>query len=380
MAGLTSLGFEAKTVEDTLAEIAAAQKATIAATLNTEADSVLGQINGIVAGQLTELWEAALALYSSQYPQGAFGFSLDLLCQLTGVTRLSARQSTTTLTLSGTPGTVIPIASIVSTGTGGFRFTTDSGATIGGGGTATVEATAVDFGPTVANAATITTIVTPVSGWASVTNPADAVLGRDLETDTALRLRRQTSLFAGGNSTLGAIQSLVSAVSGVTDTAAFENVSLVTDASLLPGKSIEIVVLGGVSAAIAAAIHASKPAGIATFGNTSVVVTDIGGSHTIYFSRPSDVAVTLVVDVTVDSTFPTDGVARIKTALADSIDLLGIGEDVIRSRLYDEVFSIPGVVDVVTLTITGGTPNLAIAPKEKAQGDTSTITVTTSLA
>lgn len=68
-----------------------------------------------------------------------------------------------------------------------------------------------------------------------------------------------------------------------------------------PGKSIEIVAEGGTDAAIAQEILASKPAGIQTYGNTSVVVFDsLLNAYTIYFSRPTTVLLYQVVSLVTD--------------------------------------------------------------------------------
>ena len=68
-----------------------------------------------------------------------------------------------------------------------------------------------------------------------------------------------------------------------------------------PGHSIEIVALGGSDTAIANAILNSKPAGIQSYGSTTVTVFDsLGTARTISFSRPTEVpiycSITLLTD------------------------------------------------------------------------------------
>ncbi|MGC8170052.1 baseplate J/gp47 family protein, partial [Salmonella enterica] len=65
--------------------------------------------------------------------------------------------------------------------------------TIPPSGLITVTATCAAIGAVSAPAGTITTINTPTRGWQSVTNPADAVPGAEVESDAALRSRQKIS-------------------------------------------------------------------------------------------------------------------------------------------------------------------------------------------
>lgn len=95
-----------------------------------------------------------------------------------------------------------------------------------------VTATATVTGPLFAAAESINTIDTAVSGWTSVSNPADAILGRDIETDTEALQRRLRLLSAPANGPLQAIVADVLLVDDVTSAAGFENVSIEQDNSL----------------------------------------------------------------------------------------------------------------------------------------------------
>jgi hypothetical protein len=88
-----------------------------------------------------------------------------------------------------------------------------------------------------------------------------------------------------------------------------------------PGKAFEIVVAGGSDNDIAQAIYESKPAGIETYGNQSVIITDrFGQPYTIKFSRPTQMPVYVAITLNVkQSLFPPDGVGTIQS------DILGIG-------------------------------------------------------
>jgi hypothetical protein len=79
MAGLTSSGITIKSVDEILTDMESEQLANIAADLNVEADSVLGQLNGIYAAALAELWELLEQVYQAAYPDTASGQSLSYI-------------------------------------------------------------------------------------------------------------------------------------------------------------------------------------------------------------------------------------------------------------------------------------------------------------
>lgn len=110
-------------------------------------------------------------------------------------------------TLTGTPTTSIPAGSQVSSN--GNVFSLDTTTVIPGGGTSlNVPFTAVSTGPIPVPANTLTTIVTPVVGWASVDNPADAtVIG--LQSTTAAAIVSKKSAGAGYNNGSGVNVSAV---------------------------------------------------------------------------------------------------------------------------------------------------------------------------
>ena len=94
MAGLTTDGFEIKTLAEIKAEIEQLQLENVDANLNQSADSVIGQINAIFANQLREVWELVQAVYTSAYPDTASGQALSYLAAMTGTIRRSATPST----------------------------------------------------------------------------------------------------------------------------------------------------------------------------------------------------------------------------------------------------------------------------------------------
>lgn len=294
------------------------------------------------------------------------------------------------------------------------------------------------YGPIPAPANTLTEIVTPVAGWQSLTNPQAGITGRNQETDSELRLRREQSLHLLGAATVEAIRSrLLQEVAGVTSVTIFENVTMTQDpisivfsadfvtgntvqvnidainigsvsyvsshlqvmndlATLIesqpevsscvvsgvgnreltitmveaqeieieflvsggasqptysqsggrPAKSFEAVVEGGSDADVALKIWQLKPAGIQTFGNTHVVITDSQGNpQGINFTRATEVFIWVTVALTLNpqETFPDNGQELVAEAILAYGNTLGIGIDVIIQRVQAVCFSVPGI-------------------------------------
>lgn len=383
MAGLDPSGFTLETVEDLVTDINQRTQAKFGQAFDVSADGPAGQWIGIEAQKLSEVWELASAVYTSQDPDQASGNALDQLLKLTGVQRLSATQSTAVVTYTGTNGTVVPLGTVFSVaGTGGTsRFASNTSATIAAG-TATASATCTQFGPTLAPSGTLAIIETPVGGLTSVTNTLDAVAGRNIETDAAARLRRIALLRNEGLATVDAIRAKVLGVANVIQAIVLENTSLTTDGNGTPGKAFLTLVQGGLDADIEQAVWAAKPAGILAYGTTTGTVTDsYGTAHTVGFSRPTAKTVYITVDITINHAAGAyGGDAAVKQALADYGNASTVGQAVVRSLLYRPVEGVSGILDVTNIRLgfapsPAGTINLAIAATELATFDTSRVVV-----
>lgn len=380
MAGLTSTGFEIKDLDTILTEIETEEKNLLGQSLVVRPTSVTGVINGIFSSKLSEMWEVAEEVNAAQNPDDATGTSLDQLCMLTGVVRLAATKSSVSLSLTGTPGTSIAVGRRVKNTSTSTYWTNAASGVIGAASTVAITFDAEEFGPTIGLAATLTIIDTPVAGWTSVSNPLDATLGRNVETDQELRLRRTELLTAQGKGTVDAIRADVLAVADVTAAFVYENYTAITDADGVPSKAFEVIVLGGTSNALAQAIWNSKPAGISAYGTSTGTATDaLNTSRVVAFTRPTSKTVYLALTATTGT-----GWAGATSAIAAALTAYGgtltVGDDVYRSRLYDPALDISGVVDITDLRLAFtsspvGTANLTVTSRELATFDTSRITV-----
>lgn len=214
------------------------------------------------------------------------------------------------------------------------------------------EVVAVNSGIIVQPANTVDTILTPMLGWDSVINPIAATPGEDRETDEQLRLRFRNGKFDRATNTLDAIYSALINLDNVSEVTIYENDTSVVDGNGVPAHSFLPIVVGGLSTDIANAIWDNKPIGILSYGNTTVSINDIQGiAHDVSFSRPTPVVIYISIDIATNVNFPANGNAAIQSALIQYFaDNLGTGDDVIYSRLYTPINSIPGH-EVVSLKI-----------------------------
>lgn len=384
MAGLEATGFVPKTQDEIIDELGASLRAVLGESLDTSAQSVLGQLIGILAEREADSWDVAQGVYGSFYPDTAEGAALDHVSAITGTIRQPARKSTVTITFSGTSGSTVVAGTVVSVTGTGARFVTLADATVGGGGTVDVEAESEDYGPISANAGTLTTLETSNAGVTGATNALDADLGALIETDAALRVRREIELRRAGLGALDAIRARLLNLEGVLAVSMYENTGEVTDGQGLPPKSFEAVVEGGDADEIRATIWSAKPAGIATHGTlTGTVVDSSGTNRTIKHSVPTAVNIYVYLEIRVNPlTFPIDGEDQIVTAITTWGDALPMAHDIYAQAVAAQAFTVPGVLDVTVVGIStsaitppGVTTPIAIANREYPELDTSRITI-----
>ena len=188
-------------------------------------------------------------------------------------------------------------------------------------------------------------------------------LQRELnETDVELRVRREVSVGALGNNLVDSLFGQLLDLENVDDALVLDNKTDVTDANGIPPHQFACIVQGGDNAEIGDAIWLNTPQGINSFGSESEIVIDAqGNGQEVFFSRPDDIPIFIIINVTADIDFPFDGDAQIKTA----VSLFGtatfkISDDVITSRFYTPINLIDGVLDAEILIDTSATPTTSI--------------------
>lgn len=386
---LTPQGLYVETYEETRADIVSRIRQDVSPTANTEEDSLLGNLISIVATKQRELGEALEAVWSSFDPDSNGGAAQDNIAAITGTLRRDATYSR----LEGVeytvdPGTY-PAGTLVAhvDGDPTIRFVNAEDVVNDGVSTDVVTADAVSEtpGPVRVFAGQLTVIAGAVSGWAAVNNPSDAIVGRDVESDAELRVRREQELSAQGSTSAEAVRAAI--LREHTDTVesalVLENVTETTDANGVPPHSIEAIVYApGIDEdALAETIFRAKAAGIRAYGNEIKTVTDSQGiAHSIGFSYQEDVDLYVRVNLEIiDGTWVGDSEFILRF-----VDLCnayyGLGRDVKHSRLVAFCHQVPGVFGVVKLEVSGDGASWVeadwpITYREIARFDTGRVTV-----
>ena len=377
--GLTSAGFKPKRYLDILQAKEQRAREFFGNDVNLSESSPMGMMLRLDAWDLALAWQQLEEVYLSGFVSTSEGVSLDRKCQDIGIMRQLATRATGTIQFSGADGTQIFEGFEVQTATG-IVFRTTTATTISGGlALAEIEAVVPGASGNV-GAGAISRMVRPQAGVTGVTNPDPTSGGRDTETDAQLRERYVRSVSKPGGASAAAIEAALLDIEGVLDAVVRQNVALETDpATGIPPKAIAPIVWGGDPEEIVATLVRVKPGGIQCWGEDEVrEITDSRGeTHIIGFNRPGIVTVNVSATLTVDTAiFPPDGDALVAAAIKGYLSGLALGEDVIYTRLISRIHSVPGIIDIPTLTANGGTGNIAVA--KSAVAVPGTITVTTS--
>lgn len=302
-------------------------------------DSQDYQLLSIIARATAASFQAAVDSYNARDPDTAFDDVLDGLCSINGIKRKPSTYSTVSVVLTGTPYTVINNGVVQSVS--GDMWNLPSQVIIGGGGSITVTATAQERGAITALPNSITIIVTPTYGWATVTNPNQASVGQAIETNPQLKARRRVAVSTPANTTLESLSAGIDNLLGVTDFVVLENDTKYTDARGLPGNSICAVVEGGTTEDIAKTLAKLKNMGVLTYGDiTTRIVNEYGSPLNISFFRPEYVPVYITVNITARNGYTSVVGDNIKQAIVDYLGELYIGDSLYNSQLWEAALSV----------------------------------------
>lgn len=384
MPGLQPTGFDKKIFSDIRASIVTAVRAIPGMSrVNLGDDSVLGSVVSGVSRAMAEAWDVLAEAYASFDRDSASGRSLDNLAGIVGLYRREAKPTRVTCTVTLAVGTYAAGVLLASKpGEPSVLYENESEIVVTTGGVQTGKVfVCQETGARPVPTGSLTVISSPYTGWSAITNPADGVLGRDVETDAELRQRMIE----------GTPRGALASDSRIKKVFIYENN---TDAwvGALPPHSFNAVVWDGTNdgsavsdAEIAALLYQDTQAGIETVGDISETVTDtVGLPHTINFDRPTLVPVYLEVEVETNADWDgANGPDLVKEALvAWAQERLTCGTDVRHTALFGTVYGIPGVENVPEIyldTAASPSPNVAdlvIAAHEIAEFDTSRIIVT----
>ena len=344
---------------------------------------------GIIASAIGDANAMTLAVYNSYSPATAQGVGLSSVVKTNGITRKVASYSTQPVTVIGQAG--IPMVN-QTVGDGTQAWTLPTPFTIPSSGTVDVTATCTVLGAVVVGQGMAGAILQPTRGLQSITFTGVTAPGQPVETDAQLRVRQGQSTTLPALGLADGIAGAILDLPNVARARVYDNDTATTDARGIPGHSISAVVDGGDNTAIATVI-ALRKGEAGTYGTASGIVPSGAAQipRTIYFFRPTEPPITVVIAVKALSGFTTDVQNAIQSAVVAWINALGIGDGTLGQidigRIYGPAL-LSGTVFASTFTITSitiardsGTPGpnpVPIAFNEAPQASTQTVTMAVS--
>jgi uncharacterized phage protein gp47/JayE len=312
----------------------------------TTPSSVGGQVIALISETVADQNELVEGVVNAFDPSGAVGVYLSKLVLFNGIERKKRVASVVEVTLTANAaGSTVSAGSLFCDPAVGENFALDAEVVLAPLESKTETATAINFGPLTAEAGSITKIVNPVYGLATVINPTDAIPGQDREQDPTLRPRRTTASKGSGSANVAAIYTAIANIDGVIACRVFENKTDFVDLNGVPGHSIWAIVEGGADEEIAAALFGTVDGGVGLHGSTVISYADpiTGQTYAIPFERPIQDPIYISINMLKNAKYPGNGDATIKAAIvAYGSENFSIGDSIVQSRLYSPANETPG--------------------------------------
>lgn len=303
-------------------------------------DTMDYQLLSLVAKCWDDLNSLILDSYNARNPNFASASALDLLLPLNGIIRHEATSSYVELALTGAPGVVLEAGMQAMDGDNHI-WEIGSPVVFDSQGKATAVAICTETGPIPAAIGAITVINTPRLGWLDVTNESEAVLGKDVESDAAVRKRRSQSVSLPSRSIMSGIRAALLNVTGVESVNVVENNTDTADGNGIPAHTIAAVVDGGADADVAEALWLKKSPGCGLAGDVIVNYLDeYNQTNEINFYRPIQKDVKVRIRLHAFASFEPSLLSEaIPQAVATFVNALGVGDDLIVGLLNAVIYN-----------------------------------------
>lgn len=356
---LSESGFIRPTYQELLADRITKAKELFGEDIETSELTALGKFIRLDVYDLATAYEVLEDVYYARFPHTARGVSLDRLCVFVGISRNPPTYALHTVKFTGTAGHEIETGFLVSDSSENV-FHTLGVATIGEDGTCEAQVESNEPGE-IGNVAlgSIDTIVNPDMDVLTVEHIAIDTIATDAESDVELRARFEDTIAGSGSGTAESIRAAIMRVRNVSGCVIIENDSAETDSDGRPPNSFECFVTApeDVYPEIAEAIFQKKPLGIKAVGDMAVEITDESGiAREVRFSVAEQIVVYFNIEIKVSNRFGADGTALIRERIAERVNNLQNGDDLILTSLYADIYGVEGVEKVSVLQVsTNGT-------------------------
>lgn len=352
--GLTDQGYLAPSYEELLDSVQDDFLRVFPSDLVLTSNSNAGILSRLIAWREYEQIQAQQQVYYSAFISTATGSALDRLGANVGLPRKVDRPASTMLTIV-TDGEYLVEA--------GTQFETDDGyifdltedvltAPKDGKWQGIGNAEAEDTGEiTNVEPNTITIVYNPDESILSVTNTEKASGGQDYEEDPQYRARLIMENANRPSPTLNGVKSALLNVQGVREVNIVENQFAVPDKYGNPPYSVHIYVLGGKKQDIADCLIEHLAVGITLTGTTYCDAIDATGNQKrVYFDFATDRPISVQVKLKTNDKWNVDeGSDYVKETVVDFINQLEMGDTVYLTKLYPQIYAIPGIDDAKIL-------------------------------
>ena len=252
--------------------------------------------------------------------------------------------------VTGTAGATIEYGFLVST-EDELNFYCTEGTVIGEDGTGEIVVECVESG-TIGNVPpeSINRIVNTVASVESVEGTVIVKAGEDEESDYDFIKRYKLVREGKGSCTAASIVSAITNIPTVRGAYVTANESATETINGIPPKTIACYVDGGENheQEIGEAIFDKKPIGIGTYGDKSVFVSYGSlNDYKVNFSYAKNVGVSVKIEITTNTAFGANGNVKIKDNITSFINSLEIGNPLIATTLYGQIYGVAGVVSAI---------------------------------
>lgn len=347
--------------------------------VNPQLNTPQGQIASSLAAIISDKDSEIAYIVNQMDPQYATGRFQDAIGRLYFMERNGAEPTVVACILTG-PGGVVPIGTLAQD-TSGNKYVLLAAVTIPTSGTVMSSWANLATGPIPCPAGTLTQVYQAVPGWDAISNPADGVLGQDVESPNAFEFRRQNSVALNAMSITQAVKANVFAVANVLDCYVIDNPSGntvlygSTNYPLAP-HSIYVAVIGGLSTAIVQAIWGKKsggcdysayPIGEAPVPGRGTVVAlpvlDMSyeypqPSYQVAYLTPGALPILFAVQIVNNPTLPANIAALVQAAiiaqfngLANGIARARIGSLILATSYYGAIAGVAANVMLLSVLI-----------------------------